>query len=241
MSSTAYPIVQTPVELPRKMRQSRILARVDAQAAPGSGGENVVRLVSPHPDVALVESLRRGQVGAFALLLERHGPYVERLLVRVLGADPELPDLLQEIFAQVLVRIGELREPRAFKSWLGSVTIFSARKWIRAQGVRRRWVRHVAPDEVPDVPATNVPDPLILEALARTYAVLRKLPADERIVFALRFIDGMDLLELATLAGVSLATVKRRLGRAEQRFTRLASRDPVLGEHIAASPRWGAP
>jgi RNA polymerase sigma-70 factor (ECF subfamily) len=60
------------------------------------------------------------------------------------------------------------------------------------------------------------------------------LPADERIPFALRFIDGMELTEVARACTVSLATIKRRLSRAEQRFTAFAALEPALAEWLSA-------
>ena len=57
-----------------------------------------------------------------------------------------------------------------------------------------------------------------------------QLPAKERVVFALRFIEGMDVTEVAALCEISPATVKRRTQSAQERFWRLAGRDPVLKE-----------
>jgi RNA polymerase sigma-70 factor (ECF subfamily) len=71
-----------------------------------------------------------------------------------------------------------------------------------------------------------------------TYLVLNELPADERIAFALRFIDGMELVELAEACCTSVATVRRRLRRAEERFVRKARRYPVLSARIEGGSRW---
>jgi RNA polymerase sigma-70 factor (ECF subfamily) len=62
--------------------------------------------------------------------------------------------------------------------------------------------------------------------------VLERLPADERVAFALRFIDSMELTQVADACGVSLATIKRRLSRAQQTFQRLAAEHAVLREWL---------
>ncbi|MEZ4313044.1 MAG: sigma-70 region 4 domain-containing protein [Polyangiaceae bacterium] len=77
-------------------------------------------------------------------------------------------------------------------------------------------------------------------ALEATYAVLGELPADERIAFALRFIEGMELTEVAASCGVSLATIKRRIGRAEGRFVEKARRHPILAGRVEGGTRWTA-
>ena len=48
-----------------------------------------------------------------------------------------------------------------------------------------------------------------------------------------RFAEGFDLAETARACGCSLATVKRRLARAQRRFQVIARRDPVLRAFIA--------
>ena len=62
--------------------------------------------------------------------------------------------------------------------------------------------------------------------------VLDRLPDDDRIAFALRFLEGLELTEVAAACQVSLATIKRRLARAEERFRREAAREPALGRWL---------
>jgi RNA polymerase sigma-70 factor (ECF subfamily) len=68
--------------------------------------------------------------------------------------------------------------------------------------------------------------------------VLGRLPVDDRIAFSLRFIEGLELTEVARACGVSLNTIKRRLDRAERRFVALAAREPSLREWLDQGARW---
>jgi RNA polymerase sigma-70 factor (ECF subfamily) len=77
------------------------------------------------------------------------------------------------------------------------------------------------------------------EAVRATYAILAKFPADERLAFSLRFVSEMQLTEVADACGVSLATVKRRLARAEKRFVEAAKSHPALSDRMARGGRWG--
>jgi RNA polymerase sigma-70 factor (ECF subfamily) len=80
----------------------------------------------------------------------------------------------------------------------------------------------------------------VSQTLQRIYAVLQELGTDERIAFTLRYIEGMELHEIAENTGVSLSTVKRRLSRADNIFLKRASRDSLLSERLAESARWGS-
>src|SRR5205823_5905331 len=122
--------------------------------------------------------------------------------------------------------IDRLDRAESLRGWLGSIAVFTARTRLRSRS-RWRFLSFLPPEELPDV----VDDRASLEleeALRATYRVLDRLPVEERIVFALRFIDEMELAEVAEASDMSLSTVKRRLAKATSRFAALAQREPSL-------------
>jgi RNA polymerase sigma-70 factor (ECF subfamily) len=216
------------------------LSRPAALSAPTlPSAPAVVRaLPAVRDETALLEGLRAGEAWAKAALFERHAPQVQRILRKVLGPQPrlELPDLIHDVFVRALASVDQLREPGAMPAWLQMITLRVAYRALHAQKARR-WLRFWEPLETVEIPAGAV-DLDALEAYRRTYAVLDRMPAEERVVFALRHIDGMELSPLAVACGVSLATVKRRLVKAEQRFASAAQRDPVLRAWLEEGSRW---
>jgi RNA polymerase sigma-70 factor, ECF subfamily len=178
-------------------------------------------------DADLVAALRRGSTQARAAFFDRHVAMVRRLLIRVMGPDPDLGDLLQEVFLRALEQIGKLEDPDRLRSWLASIAVFTARGEIRRRK-RHAWLRTEA--DLPEVPIEL--DPESAQVLRLTYAALGKLDADERITFALRHIEGMELTEVAAACDVSLSTIKRRLARAQARFVAFAAQHPVLDERL---------
>ena len=191
----------------------------------------VVELPIAQPDAALVAALRAGRADAGAVLFDRYGDDVERVLYRILGPDSEIKDLLQDVFVVALSTVDKLRDPDALRGWLMSIAVRKARKCILR---RQRWrfIQLWPTGELPEREARSIP-PEVSEALRCTYAVLARLPADERIAFALRFVDGMELTAVAAACGVSLATIKRRLARAQAAFAALALQQPALHEWLA--------
>ncbi len=188
-------------------------------------------------DAALVQALRAGQAPAIRAFYERFSRRVLAILRRILGHDPELADAHQEAFERALASIRGLRDPTWLDAWVTKVAVFTARSVIQRR-VRRRWLRFMAPEQLPEVAAASATGE-VEEALRATYGVLAQLATDDRIAFALRFIEGMQLQEGAAACGVSLATFKRRLARAERRFIELARENPVLCEWLEGGSRWG--
>ena len=183
-------------------------------------------------DVDLVGPLRARQSDAWHALFSRYGLYVERIIVRTIGVDPEVPDLVNEVFVHALNGIESLRESSALKGWIGSIALFTARGFIRGRSTRRRWLRFVPPESLPELSTPAAPENQ--ELFERTNVLLGKLPPPERHTLALRFVRGMRLNEIAKTTGVSLATVKRRIKRGERRLRVAALSDPLLRDHLVS-------
>lgn len=187
-------------------------------------------------DVALVAALRRRDHDAWSRLVDRFTPDVERLVAGVMGVDADLADIVQDVFVRVLEGAHRIREPSALRGWIASVAVFTARGHIRRRQ-RWRWLRFFAPADLPEPPAAAAGQEGYL-LLRATYQVLDSLQADQRVAFTLRFVAEMELTEVAAACGVSLATIKRRLNRAEAAFLAGAERDPLLRERIERGGRW---
>jgi RNA polymerase sigma-70 factor (ECF subfamily) len=161
--------------------------------------------------------------------------YVYRVLARVLGPDPELVDLAQDVFVVMLESITKLDEARALQAWLAQIAVYSAKNRLRR---RRRWRRllcFVPNKELPEQPQAAV-DYESSEALLAVYRALARLDADERSAFALRFIEGRELTDVACACQVSLSTIKRRIDRARSSFHEAARPEPALAEWLASVP-----
>jgi RNA polymerase sigma-70 factor (ECF subfamily) len=195
---------------------------------------------SPEADpAALLRGIRARDPAALAELHDRYAGSVLRILRRILGPDHELEDLHHDVFVRALRSIGELREPGALGGWLHAIAVHTAHAAIERRTRRRRWTfpGGLAGLAEPD-PAVPGADLDAREALRAAYAVLDQLPADERVAFALRHFDGMELSEVALACRVSLATIKRRLARAEQAFHVLAREAPALAGYLEGGARW---
>ncbi len=198
-------------------------------------------LPAPESDELLVLALRAHHPDAGTQLFDRYAPHVRRVLVRVMGPDSEILDLVHDVFVTALESVNRLVDPRALRAWLMQIAVFTARAKIRRR-VRGRILRFLPFSELPE-PELPPADFEGSEAMQAVYRVLDGLDTDQRIAFALRFVAGMELTEVAASCGVSLATIKRRLSRAQSNFASFAEREPALVEWLRASlaPEGAAP
>jgi RNA polymerase sigma-70 factor, ECF subfamily len=201
---------------------------------------SVVRELHPQrgsSDALLVSAIRDGSTVAAAMFFDRYGTHVERLIWSVLGPEPEAEDLLHEIFVRALEGIHGVEDPSRLKSWLTGVTVYTAREWIRRR-TRRRWLRFF--DDVPEIPqrAQLTASEEVNEATRCTFTVLEAMSADDRVFFSLRFIEGLEISEIALACDVSVSTAKRRLKDAEKHFVSRARRHEALLPWLEEGGRW---
>ena len=185
-------------------------------------------------DAALVYALRQGDPGAPSTLFDRYGSHIQRVLARMLGyGEPERADLLHDVFVRALERIGDLKNPRALKAWLTGMAVFTAQEWIRR---RRRAGPPQAPEAADEREGASIA-PEAMEAVRSFYAVMDRFGNDERAAFILRFVEGMNLNEVAEACDISLSTARRRIGRADERFRQMLVEYPALLERLKESKR----
>lgn len=181
----------------------------------------------PSSSDAFLQRLEQRDERALGELFDRHAPRLERVLLRVMGPDPDLTDVVQDSFEQALRSLSRFEgDADDLGAWLRRIAINVAKNRLRHRRVRR-WLGRAVPYESSEV-ASRVASPDVVHAMRRTYEVLERLPPQERIAFTLRFIDGMQLAEIADATGMSLATVKRRIAKARERVSRHARKDAVL-------------
>ncbi len=187
-------------------------------------------------DEALLAALKKGLPNAKRALFEKYANHVQRVLIRIMGIDDAIPELINETFLQAYSSIRTVRESGSLKAWMSMIAVFTARGLIRKRKKRRAlWL--FEPKKMQDI-RTYETDSDSREALQALYDILDEMPADERIAFSLRFLEGMGLRETAEVCGVSMATIKRRISRAEDLFVPLANKHPLLSEWVARGDRW---
>lgn len=139
----------------------------------------------------------------------RYAPYVARIALRLLGRSSELEDVVQDVFADAVKGLDQLREPEAIKGWLAVVTVRVATRRLRLRRLQRWIGLGAAPElETLTAPGATAEDRVLL---ANVYRELERLPVAARTAWILRCMEGLPLEQVAEICGCSLATLKRRV------------------------------
>jgi RNA polymerase sigma-70 factor (ECF subfamily) len=162
---------------------------------------------------------------AFHELVARYERRMLYYLHRFLGNDAELADVMQETWVRVFQRITTLRAPEAFRVWLYKIAHDVAVNQLR----RKNTFRHVQDfgdaHAAEGVNASDWNEFELLEDCELIHNALEKLSLPHREVLTLRFLEELDLVEIAEVVGCSMGTVKSRLHYAKSAMRKLLEAD----------------
>jgi RNA polymerase sigma-70 factor (ECF subfamily) len=206
---------------------SRGLAGVsNAHTAPGLARFPLERM----SDAQLVQEVACGDRSAFGVIWDRYGKLVRGVVFGAIGPDSMNEDLVQEVFFGFFRGAANIQDGAALRGFLVGVAVRTAASELRRRKVRR-WVGLSATGELPELPVL-AEDSEGRQTLRALYRVLDQLSSRRRMVFVLRHVQGLELLEIVAALEISESTVRRELGKAQQQLAALAKREPALAEYL---------
>lgn len=196
-----------------------VVATADEPEAPGPpAGE-----AAQHAKELAAEADAKDPPASEPLCLDRlfaeHSRFVASVVLRVLGRDHEVDDVVQEVFLDALVGVPKVRTPAAIRGWLKTVAVRKAYRHLRKRRVRAFFGLD-QPSCYEHLPATGC-GPEERALLSRVYHMLDQISVSERLAWTLRYVEGEQVEAVAALCGCSLATVKRRIAAANAALERM--------------------
>jgi|SRR5579871_1891902 len=177
-------------------------------------------------DEELVRRALAGDRWGREMLYRRHASGLLAMAARLLANRGDAEEVVQDTFVTAFEQLPALREPAAVRGWLGQIAVSLVRRRFR----RRKLARMVGLD--------RGADDATLESLADAGAsvderaelalldrVMQAMKGQLRIAWMLRHVEGLELTEVASHCGCSLATAKRRIAQAET----------IVGRHVTVS------
>ncbi len=184
----------------------------------------------------LIARAQAGESAAQTALVRRYTVRIAAFVRPIIGQPSAVDDVVQMVFIKMLRRLGALRDPAAFESWLLALARNTAVDFIRRRACRPAtvWDEH----EITETPDTSSAHRVaeIREALE---LALRQLSPRDRNIVAL-IVDGHSYRTAAEREGLSVGAVKLRLNRVRP-FLRVSVGEAIGAAAPAAARPWRRP
>src|SRR4029453_2075711 len=164
----------------------------------------------------LVLAAQRGDLDAFGRVVERFQKMAYAVAYATVGDTHLAEDAAQEAFIEAYLSLPKLREPAAFPGWFRRIVFKRGDRLIRGKSLT------TVPLEAAGAAVAPEPGPAAVaearELRREVQGAIEELPEPDRLLVMLFYLAGYAQPEIAAIAELPVATVKKRLYRARQRL-----------------------
>jgi len=165
--------------------------------------------MSKTSDESLMLAVAQGDLAAFEWLVKRHQEVVWRTAYRMVGDRQAAEDLAQEAFLRVFQAAGRYRATAAFRTYIYRIIVRICLDYLRKKRPQ------------PGLDVAQVAEKGLLagdrvesrEQGDLVQAAVADLPLKQRLAVVLRYFEGLNSVEVATVMKITPKAVERLLAR----------------------------
>lgn len=167
-------------------------------------------------DEYLAAAARTGDRAAWERLVARWHPRLIRHAWRLTGNAEQARDMVQEAWMEILRGLRRLDDVAAFPAWAFRIVTRRCQRSFHRADKERRGIAGLAEETSGFAPGPDSGE--FAAELANVLAVMRELPAPQRVALALFHLDNLSVAEIAVALDVPPGTVKTRLMHARRKI-----------------------
>ena len=178
-------------------------------------------------EIELVEKARSGDTESFSALVELHQERAIHAANALVGNMEDARDLAQEAFVKAYENLDRFESKSRFYTWLYRILANTCKDFLRKRKLRRTFSFWFGKEEDESLdPISRVADHTknaaeTLENRELGFAVqnaVNTLPFRQKLVFTLRYFEGLSLEDISDSMNITIGAVKANLWQAGQKM-----------------------
>ena len=169
-----------------------------------------------------IKSAQAGDNSAHEILYREYVKSVYYLTLKLLKNKEDAEDVTQEVFIYVHQKIGDLKTPEAFTTWLGRITTNKATDFLR----KRRNFTVLDTEDIEQSEFFEESDPLLIpdkyvdnaETARMIIEIIDNLPLPQRLCVYYYYYEHLTIAQIAENLETNENTVKTRLSMAREKI-----------------------
>ena len=172
-----------------------------------------------------IRQSQQGDSDAYRRLVERHQSHIAKLLWRFTRDKNCHEELVQETFVQAYFSLPTYKVKAPFEHWLTRIATRVGYRFWKQQSKHQ----HVAllENEWDNLAKVETQESEPQEAAELIHHLLSQLPARDRLVLTVRYLEQCDIAETARRTGWTSTMVKVQTHRAKQKLKKIAEKADI--------------
>ena len=173
---------------------------------------------SDSEDLMFVNRCLDGDWAAFAFIVDKYKEVLHAYAYHRTSDYQAAQDITQEVLIKAYRKLGQLKWPHRFRSWLYTIASNECKMWLRKHSKEREQempLEDVPVEELDEIAVRNHSDEDIRLTVK---SAIETLPTANRLALSLHYMSGLSVKEIAEFMGISPSNVKVRLHRARKQL-----------------------
>jgi RNA polymerase sigma-70 factor (ECF subfamily) len=165
-------------------------------------------------DFELVNDVLNGDKESYVTLIDRYQTFILSIINKYVHDKEDVKDILQELVVKIYFSLPKYNIKYKFKNWVYKIVLNYVIDFIRKKDTNCVFFDMIEQQMFVDQDNNPEEDLVIKEKLQKVLQCIKKLKQKYKEVILLKYIEGLDIDQIAEVLNTTVANVKVRLHRA---------------------------
>ena len=178
-----------------------------------------MKALGQYDDIAVIQKILNGEFELFELLIRRYNSFLYKTGRSYNYNHQDTQDLMQDTYIDAYASLKKFENRSSFKTWLIKIMLHNCFRKHQKFSFKNEVSNEIIDKSIPmfqQQQDTDAGKTVINRELNTVIEnALQQVPLDYRLVFSLREMNGLNVIETAAALNISETNVKVRLNRAK--------------------------
>lgn len=175
-------------------------------------------LTQPLSDIDIIEMVSEGQIQLYELIVKRYNSYLYKIGKTYGFGHQDVQDIMQETYVNAYRSLTKFKRESTFKTWITRIMLNNC--YHKKQKLKiKKEISTESLEVIKNVQSTRETMGQIKTVTKELGGILEKaildLPEKYKIIFTLRELNSLSIIETSEVLGITSGNVKIRLSRAK--------------------------
>jgi RNA polymerase sigma-70 factor (ECF subfamily) len=178
--------------------------------------------MNKNEDIFYIEAVRKGNVTAFSVLIEKYQNMVYSLALKLLKNTEDAEEMAQDTFIKAFQKLDMYEGKSKFSTWLYSITYNACISELRKRRIQFSSLEEQRFSDQDEMKMNSYLSETKKEDQEKYLNLaLSKLPEDDQVLVTLYYYENQSMDDISIITGLTVSNIKVKIHRARKKMYEL--------------------